>query len=291
MTTQSRMFFVKSFKGFRPFARAAFGLKNNLHQAKLHGQQIHLGAAGPGCQGFHNPHTGEPAACGLHQLAEARPLEHLDQGATARLQDAPGYLERQLRQVRGARLIDDVHPAQVWRHVRKNDVDLPSRQQPEELIENLLLAEVALHKLDPGKLWHGEDVRGDDPAVAPHPPAGVLTPRSRGGSQIKAGLSGLQQPLAPVDFLELEHRARAPALALDPLHERIGEVLLQPPVAALGTPAHRFSWTVRGISSSYSGRTHGGGRAYSSRTPERTRAGLAARRCALFEAYRDDLVG
>src|SRR6266403_580860 len=31
--------------------------------------------------------------------------------------------------------------------------------------------------------------------------------------------------------------------------------------------------------------------AYSSRTPERTLSGLAACRCALFEAYRDDLVG
>src|SRR6266513_145981 len=251
MTTQSRMFLVKSFKGFRPFTRAACGLKNNLHQAKLHGQQIHLGAAGPGCRGFNDPHTGEAAPCGLRQLAQARALEYLDQGTTTRLQDACGHVERQLRQVHGSGLIDDVDSAQVWRHVRQHDVDLPSRQQPEELIEHLLPADVALHELHPGKLGHGEDVRGDDPAVAPHAPAGVLTPRSRGGSQIKAGLSGLQQMRAAVDFLELEHRARAPALALGALHERIGEVLLQPPVAAPGTPAHRFRLPVRGISSSY----------------------------------------
>src|SRR5207248_11238534 len=135
--------------------------------------------------------------------------------------------------------------------------DLTSRQVPDEFPENLLLADVGLHELDPGKLGHGEQVRGDDPAVAPHAPAGVLTPRSGGGSQIKTGLSGLQQMLAAVDFLELEHRARTPALALGPLHERIGEVLLQPPVAALGTPAHRFSLPVRGISSSHSGRLSG----------------------------------
>src|SRR5258707_4179962 len=172
MTTHSRMFFVKSFKGFRPFTCAPFGLKNNLHQAKLHGQQIHLGAAGPGCQGFDDPHTGEAVPRRLHQLAEARPLEYLDQVATAGLQDACAQVERQLRQIQGSRLIDDVDATQARRHVRKNDVDLPSRQQPEELAENLLLADVALHELDPGKLGHGEHIRGDDPAVAPHPPAG-----------------------------------------------------------------------------------------------------------------------
>src|SRR5438067_6808513 len=37
----------------------------------------------------------------------------------------------------------------------------------------------------------------------------------------------LQQPRASVDLLELEHRARSPALALRPLHERVREVLLQ----------------------------------------------------------------
>src|SRR5205823_2108623 len=173
MTTQSRMFFVKSFKGFRPLRRAACGLKTTY---------------------------------------------------TKRNCMASKYIS-----------------------------GLPSRQQPEELPENLLLADVALHELHPGKLGHGEQVRGDDPAGAPHPPAGVLTPRFGCGSQVKAGLSGLQQVFAAVDFLELEHRARAPALALGPLHERIREVLPQPPVAALGTPAHRFS-----------------------RTPERARAGRGA---------------
>src|SRR5438445_576942 len=75
------------------------------------------------------------------------------------------------------------------------------------------------------------------------------SPGRGSGPQIEAGLPRLQQPRASVDLLELEHRARSPALALRPLHERVREVLLQPPVAALGTPAHRISLPRSGASS------------------------------------------
>ena len=50
-------------------------------------------------------------------------------------------------------------------------------------------------------------------------------------------MPGLEQPLALVDLLELEHRARTPALGLGPLDERIGEMLTQPALAALGSRA------------------------------------------------------
>src|SRR5256885_7074604 len=45
----------------------------------------------------------------LHQLAQARPLEYLDQGATAGLQDACAQVERQLRQDRKSTRLNSSH--------------------------------------------------------------------------------------------------------------------------------------------------------------------------------------
>ncbi len=55
---------------------------------------------------------------------------------------------------------------------------------------------------------------------------------------------GFSSRLPLVDLLELEDRPRAPALALGALHVGVAEVLLQPPIAALGSlrhpPRHSF---------------------------------------------------
>src|SRR5690606_20421403 len=92
ITTQSRMFFVKSFKGRTSRQTEGSTLRSNLHYQELHSQQIQLGAAGPRGLGLVQLHLGVPAAGRGEQLLESRALEHLDQGGPAGLQDTLGQV-------------------------------------------------------------------------------------------------------------------------------------------------------------------------------------------------------
>ena len=66
----------------------------------------------------------------------------------------------------------------------------------------------------------------------------VLAPAAGRRAQIHAADAGPQQPLALLDFLELEDRARAPAFGLGALDELVAGMLGEPPGAALGTLRH-----------------------------------------------------
>src|SRR5262249_33266633 len=107
-----------------------------------------------------------------------------------------------------------------------------------QLIENRFLPEIALHELDAGQLFHWQQITRDDAPLATHLPCSVLAPGARGRPQIETHLSRLQQLLATVDLLQLEYGPGAPTFPLCPLHERIGEMLLEPATTALRTPAH-----------------------------------------------------
>jgi hypothetical protein len=217
------MFFVKSFKGLRPSRacgcparKTTYTKRNCLASRYISGLRDR-----------------DP-----EQLREPCALEHLDQGVTARLQDARGHLERQFRQVQGTGLVDDVDAAHVRRHVREHDVDLAARQQREEPLEDLLFPQVPAHELDSGQVRHRQHVARHHAPLRADAPRRVLAPRARRRSEVQAHRPGAQQPLAAVDVLELEYRARAPSFALRPLHERIREVLPEPPAAALRPPLH-----------------------------------------------------
>src|SRR5208282_2567302 len=97
-------------------------------------------------------------------------------------------------------------------------------------------AEVPLDELDPRKLRHRQDIGGEHASARTHPRPGVLAPAPRGGPQVEADRAGPEELLAPVNLLELEHRPRAPALALGTLHVSVLEVLPEPSIAALGPP-------------------------------------------------------
>ena len=72
MTTQSRMFFVKSFKGFRPLVERRLMPPVNLHQAKLHGQQYISGLRAREASGLTNFDLCKFTACGPDELLETR---------------------------------------------------------------------------------------------------------------------------------------------------------------------------------------------------------------------------
>ena len=65
------------------------------------------------------------------------------------------------------------------------------------------------------------------PSTRQHP-RGVLAPATRGGAEVDDGHAGLQQLVAALDLLELEHRPRAPAFLARPLHVRVGRVFGEP---------------------------------------------------------------
>src|SRR5208283_5334892 len=105
-------------------------------------------------------------------------------------------------------------------------------------LQHDLVAKIALHEIHPGNRIHGQNVRRDDAARAADDARGILAPAARRGAQIHAADARLEQPLAPLDLGELEHRARAPSLALRALDELVAGMFGQPACAAFRTLGH-----------------------------------------------------
>src|SRR5205807_8490879 len=135
---------------------------------------------------------------------------------------------------------DDSQADEIGHAVGGHDVDRPPRQQHEDQVGDLLLAQVTLDDLHALHRHHRQHDARDHPPCATHSAARVLAPGARRRSEIEAQLAGLEQLLAPIDLLQLEHGSRAPALGPCALHERIREMFLQPSAAAFLTPALDF---------------------------------------------------
>jgi hypothetical protein len=67
---------------------------------------------------------------------------------------------------------------------------------------------------------------------------GELAPTAGRRAQVDDQHAGLDQLFSALDLLELEHRARAPALLARPLDVRIARMFLQPAATALRALGH-----------------------------------------------------
>ena len=202
------------------------------------GQQVHLRTARAGSLRFQQLHLPETASRGRGTSSwKPAPWNTLIRAAPRASRRARPF-ERQLRQVHGARLRrwrrcrSGLGPCPTAAHPRRGSGSRPraartppaSRKSP---CTNSTPASCSIGRMS---------LATTRPA---RPPAAARTGSRRPGRRPDRAppCPGLQQPLALVDLLELEHRPRAPALGLGPLHEGIGEMLAQPAVAALGAAA------------------------------------------------------
>jgi hypothetical protein len=102
----------------------------NLHQAKVHGQQIHLSAPGLLKRQTHRSfHLGEVASGRLHQLLKLGALEDFDQGVASGFKTLPALIQGQFPQGGRFGVVDDVHCAHIRGHIRPNHVHGAFRHQ------------------------------------------------------------------------------------------------------------------------------------------------------------------
>src|SRR5882757_1854287 len=125
-------------------------------------------------------------------------------------------------------LINCVYASHVGGHIRQNKVNFVGADTAQNLLQNLRLAEIALHEIDAGYGIHGQDVRRHDAARAADDARGVLAPAAGRRPEVDAADSRPEQPLALLNLRQLEYRARAPALALRAFDELIAGMFGEP---------------------------------------------------------------
>ncbi|KAG1461427.1 hypothetical protein G6F57_014139 [Rhizopus arrhizus] len=85
---------------------------------------------------------------------------------------------------------------------------------------------------------HVQDVQRQHAAGVADLSPDLLRPASRGRSQVDHDHVRLQQPVTFEQFFELVGSARAHAFGLRLLHEGVGEVFLEPALAAFAAGCH-----------------------------------------------------
>src|ERR1700752_1525867 len=98
MTTQSKMFFVKSFKASDLYRGTVWWVDATYTKRKSIASK-YISALRACGKWSVQLHPGEPAPGGLHQFLQPGALEDFDQGVAVRLQDLIGDIQRQFAQV------------------------------------------------------------------------------------------------------------------------------------------------------------------------------------------------
>ncbi len=173
-------------------------------------------------------------------LVEALALEQFHQQVSARREDALREFQRQFRQIHRSRLIHGIYAGHVWGHIRQNKVHFRGAEARTDLREDLFFPEIPQDELDARYRIHRQNIGRDDSARVPEDTRRVLAPTAGRRAEIHAADAGAQQALARLNLLELENRARTPALALRAFDVFVARVLGKPSSTAFGAFWHRL---------------------------------------------------
>src|SRR5690606_30198190 len=133
-------------------------------------------------------------------VIEAFTVEDLDQEVATRAQYPGRHVQCQLAQIHGTRLIHSRCTTHVGGHIGNNKVNRLTADRGKDLLEHLILGEIALDEGDIRYAVHRQYVGRDDTALLADQAAGHLTPTSGGGAQVDHRHAGTQQAVLLLDF-------------------------------------------------------------------------------------------
>src|SRR5690606_18333981 len=170
---------------------------------------------------------------GLHDLRKSAAVEGLDDQRPIGLEVIAGEVQGQLANMLDASRIGDTDPGQVGGHVGNYKTYRLATHHFLQLLQNRLVAEVALDEFHPGDGFHGQQIQGDDAAI--DHPAGAgqafarhLRPTAGSRPQVDHDVAPAHQFFGVEDLDQLEGGPGAVALLLRHLHIGIVDVLVYP---------------------------------------------------------------